>query len=88
MSEEKIVSIDFYGLPLWVTGDYSEPNIDIYSTIAQQWLPGDDAEFNITSIAMRGIPLDGEKFNPESIITRGGLWNTLEKDCLEKILED
>jgi hypothetical protein len=74
--ETKHISINFYGIPLEITGQYypSIPADDIH--------PADAAEFDIEEISIPGLP----DADPESFFSHfPGAWEELEIVCLEKM---
>jgi hypothetical protein len=80
MSKET-VSLNFYGLPLIVTGDYYKGCAERGEWNYSLGTPAENPEFIIEDIKVEGLP----DADPESIITQGKLWQVLEQDCLDKI---
>lgn len=75
------VSIDFYGLPLMVTGDYAPREKATWNGPGGLGYQGSDAEFYYSSIDIEGLP----KANIETLLTRAHLIEELEQKCAEKL---
>jgi hypothetical protein len=80
MSQET-VSLNFYGLPLIVTGDYYKGCAERGEWQFSLGTPAEPAQFIIEYIFLQGLP----DSDPESIIVAGKLWEVLERDCIDKI---
>ena len=75
------VSVNFYGLPLNVTGDYFKSEPAQWNAASGIGYPGCDAEFYVTSIKL-------EKYQDadlESLLTHANLIEELEQQCAANI---
>ena len=75
------VSIDFYGLPLMVTGDYAPSKPEFWDGAGGIGYQGSDAEFYYDSIEIEGLP----KAAIETLLTHAHLIEELEQMCAEKL---
>ena len=75
------VSIDFYGLPLVVTGDYAPSEPAQWNGSTGIGYPGSDAEFYYLVSTIEGLP----EADIESLLTHAHLIEELEQKCAEKL---
>ena len=78
------VSINFYGLPLNVTGDYFKAEPVQWNAASGMGYPGSDAEFYVTSIKLEKY----QDVDPESLLTHANLIDELGKKCVFSIITE